>query len=78
MEKTRVPRENHNIQCIKDTLYHIRLYRVHFTKGWNQTDNISPADGHFIYYSETCLNQTLSKQKTCLNQTDFTVLYTEP
>ena len=25
-------------------------------------------------YSETCLNQTLSKLKTCLNQTDFTVL----
>ena len=24
-------------------------------------------------YSETCLNRTLSKPKTCLNQTDFTV-----
>jgi hypothetical protein len=23
------------------------------------------------YYSETCLNQTLSKPKTCLHQTDF-------
>ena len=30
--------------------------------------NIAP----FIY-SETCLNQTLNKPKTCLNQTDFTV-----
>ena len=29
-------------------------------------------------YNEACLNQTLSKPETCLNQTNFTVLYTEP
>ena len=28
-------------------------------------------------YSETCLNQTLSKPKTCLSQTDLTVSSTE-
>ena len=28
-------------------------------------------------YSETCLNQTLSKPKTCLSQTDLTVPSTE-
>ena len=31
-----------------------------------------------FHYSETYLSRTLSKPKTCLNQTDFTVLYTEP
>ena len=29
-------------------------------------------------YSKTCLNRTLSKPKTCLNQTDFTVLSNKP
>jgi hypothetical protein len=29
---------------------------------------------HELYInSETCLNRTLSKPKTCINQTDFTV-----
>ena len=27
---------------------------------------------HITLYSEICLNRTLSKPKTCLNQTDFT------
>ena len=28
-------------------------------------------------YSDTCLKRTLSKPKSCLNQTDFTVPYTK-
>jgi hypothetical protein len=39
---------------------------------------VTTIDGISLKYSETCLNRTLNKPKTCPNQTDFTVLSTKP
>ena len=37
------------------------------------TNSTTPVPTKINIYSETCVNRTLSKPKTCLNQTDFTV-----
>ena len=47
------------------------IYRNKIQKSETSFQHLSCKE-HFVY-SETCLNRSLNKPKTCLNQTDFTV-----
>jgi hypothetical protein len=63
---------NKQVRFCRFLSHKVQYDRKHHRKLYNNSNDFTSL------YSETCLHRTLSKPKTCLNQTDFTVLYTEP